>query len=89
MTLSASFALPLRSFVLDLELEVEGTVALIGPSGAGKTSVLSAVAGLSKPASGGSPSTATSGSTRRTASSGSRTSGASASSSRNTRCSRT
>jgi molybdate transport system ATP-binding protein len=51
-TLSASFALPLRSFVLDLALEVEGTVALIGPSGAGKTSVLSAVAGLSKPASG-------------------------------------
>jgi molybdenum ABC transporter ATP-binding protein len=51
-TLSASFALPLRSFVLELELEVEGTVALIGPSGAGKTSVLNAVAGLSKPATG-------------------------------------
>jgi molybdate transport system ATP-binding protein len=51
-TLSTSFALPLRSFVLELALEVEGTVALIGPSGAGKTSVLSAVAGLARPASG-------------------------------------
>jgi molybdate transport system ATP-binding protein len=51
-TLSTSFALPLRSFVLELELEIEGTVALVGPSGAGKTSVLRSVAGLVKPASG-------------------------------------
>jgi molybdate transport system ATP-binding protein len=51
-TLSTSFALPLRSFVLELALEVEGTVALVGPSGAGKTSVLRAVAGLVKPSSG-------------------------------------
>jgi molybdate transport system ATP-binding protein len=51
-TLSTSFALPLRSFVLELELELEGTVALVGPSGAGKTSVLRSVAGLVKPASG-------------------------------------
>ena len=51
-TLSASFELPLRSFVLKLALEVEGTVALVGPSGAGKTSVLRAVAGLVKPPSG-------------------------------------
>jgi molybdenum ABC transporter ATP-binding protein len=51
-TLSTSFELPLRSFVLGLELEVEGTVALVGPSGAGKTSVLRAVAGLVKPSSG-------------------------------------
>ncbi len=51
-TLATSFALPLRSFVLDLELDVEGTVALVGPSGAGKTSVLRAVAGLVKPSSG-------------------------------------
>jgi molybdenum ABC transporter ATP-binding protein len=50
--LSTSFELPLRSFVLDLTLEIEGTVALIGPSGAGKTSVLNAVAGLVKPSSG-------------------------------------
>ncbi len=38
--------LPLRSFALELTLEVEGTVALVGPSGAGKTTVLRAVAGL-------------------------------------------
>ena len=50
--LSTSFKLPLRSFVLDLELDVEGTVALVGPSGSGKTSVLRAVAGLVKPATG-------------------------------------
>jgi molybdate transport system ATP-binding protein len=51
-TLHADFALPLRTFRLELELEVEGTVALVGPSGAGKTSVLRAVTGLVKPASG-------------------------------------
>ena len=51
-TLSTSFELPLRSFVLELSLDIEGTVALIGPSGAGKTSVLSAVAGLARPSSG-------------------------------------
>jgi molybdate transport system ATP-binding protein len=51
-TLSASFELPLRSFVLKLALDIEGTVALVGPSGAGKTSVLRAVAGLIRPPSG-------------------------------------
>jgi molybdate transport system ATP-binding protein len=51
-TLTTRFELPLRSFVLKLALEVEGTVALVGPSGAGKTSVLRAVAGLVKPPSG-------------------------------------
>jgi molybdate transport system ATP-binding protein len=51
-TLSADFELPLRSFVLKLALDVAGTVALVGPSGAGKTSVLRAVAGLVKPPSG-------------------------------------
>ncbi|HVS84139.1 MAG TPA: ABC transporter ATP-binding protein [Gaiellaceae bacterium] len=51
-TLTADFALPLRSFELALELEVEGTVALVGPSGAGKTSTLRVVAGLARPARG-------------------------------------
>jgi ABC-type sulfate/molybdate transport systems ATPase subunit len=50
--LDAAFELPLRTFRLDIALEVEGTVALVGPSGAGKTSVLRAVTGLVKPASG-------------------------------------
>jgi molybdate transport system ATP-binding protein len=45
-TLSADFELPLRAFELKLALEVERTVALVGPSGAGKTSVLRAIAGL-------------------------------------------
>jgi ABC-type sulfate/molybdate transport systems ATPase subunit len=43
---------PLRSFDLRLSLEAEGTVALVGPSGAGKTTVLRAVAGLVRPRSG-------------------------------------
>jgi molybdate transport system ATP-binding protein len=51
-TLHADFALPLRTFQLELQLAVEGTVALVGPSGAGKTSVLRAVTGLVKPRSG-------------------------------------
>jgi ABC-type sulfate/molybdate transport systems ATPase subunit len=50
--LAAEFALPLRAFELALGLEIDGTVALVGPSGAGKTSVLRAVAGLVRPASG-------------------------------------
>jgi molybdate transport system ATP-binding protein len=51
-TLTTEFTLPLRSFELDLALEVDGTVALVGPSGAGKTSVLRAVAGLVRSARG-------------------------------------
>ena len=43
---------PLRSFALGLSLEVDRTVALVGPSGAGKTTVLRVVAGLTKPRSG-------------------------------------
>ena len=39
-TLRADFTLPLRSFELELALDVDRTVALVGPSGAGKTSVL-------------------------------------------------
>ena len=51
-TLSADFALPLRSFDLRLALDVERTVALVGPSGAGKSSALRAIAGLLRPAEG-------------------------------------
>jgi ABC-type sulfate/molybdate transport systems ATPase subunit len=51
-TLAAEFALPLRSFALEVALDVRGTVALVGPSGAGKTSVLRAVTGLVRPARG-------------------------------------
>ena len=43
-----NLTLPLRSFALELTLDVRGTVALVGPSGAGKTSVLHAIAGLRK-----------------------------------------
>ncbi|HET7745440.1 MAG TPA: ABC transporter ATP-binding protein [Gaiellaceae bacterium] len=50
--LSAHFTLPLRAFELELALAVESTVALVGPSGAGKTSVLRAIAGLVRPSSG-------------------------------------
>jgi len=50
--LSADFRLGLRSFELSLELAVERTVALVGPSGAGKTSVLRVIAGLARPDAG-------------------------------------
>jgi molybdate transport system ATP-binding protein len=44
---------PLRSFRLELALEVgRETVALVGPSGAGKTTVLRALAGLVRPERG-------------------------------------
>ena len=46
-------SLPRRAFDLELALEVgPETVALVGPSGAGKTSVLRAIAGLARPARG-------------------------------------
>jgi ABC-type sulfate/molybdate transport systems ATPase subunit len=51
-TLRADLTLPLRSFDLALALDVDETVALVGPSGAGKTSVLRAVAGLVRPPRG-------------------------------------
>jgi ABC-type sulfate/molybdate transport systems ATPase subunit len=51
-TLEADFTLPLRAFALELGLEVSRTVALVGPSGAGKTSALRVVAGLAKPQRG-------------------------------------
>jgi len=50
--LEARFTLPLRAFELELALRAEHTVALVGPSGAGKTSVLRAVAGLARPTGG-------------------------------------
>jgi molybdate transport system ATP-binding protein len=43
---------PLRAFSLRLTLDVDSTLALVGPSGAGKTTVLRAIAGLVRPASG-------------------------------------
>jgi ABC-type sulfate/molybdate transport systems ATPase subunit len=46
--LTLDFSLPLRDFELTLALEVERTVALVGPSGAGKTSALHVVAGLAR-----------------------------------------
>jgi ABC-type sulfate/molybdate transport systems ATPase subunit len=46
--LDLDFSLPLRDFELSLALEVAGTVALVGPSGAGKTSALHVVAGLAR-----------------------------------------
>ena len=50
--LSVDITLPLRSFELELALEAGETVALVGPSGAGKTSVLRAIAGLARPSAG-------------------------------------
>src|SRR5439155_1503739 len=46
--LTLDFSLPLRDFKLSLALEVERTVALVGPSGAGKTSALHVIAGLAR-----------------------------------------
>ena len=51
-TLQADFTVPLRAFALELELELSRTVALVGPSGAGKTSILRVLAGLLEPSRG-------------------------------------
>jgi ABC-type sulfate/molybdate transport systems ATPase subunit len=51
--LDLSIISALRSFTLDVELSIaRETVALVGPSGAGKTTVLRAIAGLRRPDSG-------------------------------------
>jgi molybdate transport system ATP-binding protein len=52
--LRLDITVPLRHFALDVALEVgEGeTVALVGPSGAGKTTVLRAIAGAVRPRAG-------------------------------------
>ncbi|HET8752217.1 MAG TPA: ABC transporter ATP-binding protein [Gaiellaceae bacterium] len=51
-TLQTDFTLPLRAFAVELSLQVSRTVALVGPSGAGKTSALRVVAGLTEPRRG-------------------------------------
>jgi ABC-type sulfate/molybdate transport systems ATPase subunit len=52
-SLRVDIAVPRRSFRLDLALEVgRETLALVGPSGAGKTTVLRAIAGLVRPERG-------------------------------------
>jgi len=52
-SLRLDLSLPLRAFDLELALEAgPETVALVGPSGAGKTSVLRSIAGLARPARG-------------------------------------
>jgi molybdate transport system ATP-binding protein len=54
MALHVSFDHPLRSFGASVDLSVEPgeTFALVGPSGAGKTTVLRVVAGLLRPRAG-------------------------------------
>jgi len=54
MALRVRFSHPLRSFAATIDLTVERgqTVALVGPSGAGKTTILRVISGLLRPAVG-------------------------------------
>jgi molybdate transport system ATP-binding protein len=51
-TLSVDISLTRRDFVLSTSFSVDSCLALIGPSGGGKTSLLRAIAGLERPDSG-------------------------------------
>jgi molybdate transport system ATP-binding protein len=54
VTLSVRVDVPAREFAVSVEFEVDAghCLALVGPSGAGKTTVLRAIAGLRRPRSG-------------------------------------
>ena len=53
MTLSVQIAQKLDDFALDVAFEVQdGLTVLFSPSGSGKTTVINAVAGLSRPSQG-------------------------------------
>ena len=51
-SLTVDITLPRRGFDVAVAVDVSGVLALVGPSGAGKTSVLRAVAGLEQPSRG-------------------------------------